>query len=491
MNANLRWILLVGLLPMVLLPRATRAGEPNVQSKLAGSWVLIEGVKEFVGEQQPLPETDRGRVYLVIKPSGHFYQAVHFPNGALDDLVNPGDRMHIVDGSHLEVAGSTYSPEASELVLALHDGPNGQDYRVLVEAKLLPDGNVSYRTVSPSYGGADLVVSATLRRIEREPPWQPDGLIREWRLHGSNSLSVDLSADGRYVIAAGLTDKVVHVWDVETGSEIQRFVGHVNYVCAVAISADGRLAASGSRTKGSQRGSEDSIRVWDVETGAELHRIDAFSSVTSLRFLPDGTSLVASGNPSHSVAEATAGVWDVETGERQTCFANPYGVQHAATSPDGRSTLCSGFVFGKGNPIRLFETATGKELLRFGADLRGLYSVTFSPDGRRVLTTSGETFVREWDVHSGDLLRRVEVDWMWASCAIYLPDGNRIITANESDNSLRIWDIRSGEELKQFVGHRDHIHDLKVSLDGLTAVSCGADSTVRVWRVPQAISERR
>ena len=249
MKAYLRRVPMIGVLPMLLLPATTRAGETNVQSKLAGSWALIEGVKEFVGEQHPLPETDQGRVYLVIKPDGSFYKAGGLLNAAFDYLRNKGDRLDIVGGRHLEVASSDYSPESSKIVFTCHEDGNEQEYRISFEAKLLPDGNVSYRTVSPSYGGADLVVSATLRRIERERPWQPDGLIREWRLHGSNSLSVDLSADGRYVIAAGLTDKVVRVWDVETGKEIRRLVGHVNDVCAVAISADGRLAASGSRTK--------------------------------------------------------------------------------------------------------------------------------------------------------------------------------------------------------------------------------------------------
>lgn len=65
------------------------------------------------------------------------------------------------------------------------------------------------------------------------------------------------SPDCRYV-AAGSLDKVVRLWDAETGVLLQRFDGHSDSVYSVSFSPDGKLLASGSLDK--------TLKLWDLSS---------------------------------------------------------------------------------------------------------------------------------------------------------------------------------------------------------------------------------
>src|SRR5262249_1608275 len=69
--------------------------------------------------------------------------------------------------------------------------------------------------------------------------------------------------DGKLLLTGG-EDSTVRLWDLETGKEVRRFEGHEGKVRAVAFSADGKQAVSGTIL------GDPTLRVWGVETGKEL-----------------------------------------------------------------------------------------------------------------------------------------------------------------------------------------------------------------------------
>ena len=71
-------------------------------------------------------------------------------------------------------------------------------------------------------------------------------------------------------------------------------------------------------------------------------------------------------------------------------------------------------------------------------------TVEFSPDGLTLLSGSDDQTIRIWDVSSGQLLRVLEGHSGWIFSATYSPDGRHIASAS-SDETIRIWEAATGK----------------------------------------------
>jgi WD40 repeat protein len=100
------------------------------------------------------------------------------------------------------------------------------------------------------------------------------------------------SPDGRRLLSAG-RDRLLRLWDAETGALVKKMEGHTGEVFAAAFHPDGKRIASGGRDR--------VVRIWDAETGEELVRLPGHTNyIFSLAFSPDGTAL-ASGSGDFTV----------------------------------------------------------------------------------------------------------------------------------------------------------------------------------------------
>ena len=105
----------------------------------------------------------------------------------------------------------------------------------------------------------------------------------------------------------------------------------------------------------------------------------------------------------------------------------------------------------KDKTARIWDAATGTQLAILSGHARSVKSAEFSPDGRRVLTTSADKTARIWDATTGKQLAVlyglfVYPNEVFVGAATFSPDGQRVVTVDE-DAAARVWDGMNGREL--------------------------------------------
>jgi RNA polymerase sigma factor (sigma-70 family) len=295
--------------------------------------------------------------------------------------------------------------------------------------------------------------------------------------HLQSAKAIAFSPDGK-TLATGSDDHSMHLWDAATGKEIRSFVGQKeSCVYAVAFSPGGKTLASG--------GLGGIVRLWEVATGKELRKLGGHGrGVSTVAFSGDGRSLVVGS------FDGPLRLWDVAKGEEIRQFESSR-VASVAFSSDGKLLAAAGT---KG--IDLWEISTGKRLQHLSSNTSEVHcrSVSFSPDGRFLASAEQEIdkgkvegakeydqTIRLWEVSTGKEVRQIQVFAGEVYSVAFSPDGKTFATGG-SDDALCLWEAATGKRLRAFqVSRKGHVYSLSFSPDGKTLAAGGGDGTVLLW----------
>ena len=103
--------------------------------------------------------------------------------------------------------------------------------------------------------------------------------------------------------------------------------------------------------------------------------------------------------------------------------------------------------------------------------------LTFSPDGKRLLSSDNTSTIRQWDVPGGKELNRFPGR---VSSLAYAPDGAHFAT-DYANNTVVIWDSATMTQTAVFSGHTGRVLRALYSPDGKYLLSTSADKTARIW----------
>src|SRR5947207_198587 len=84
-----------------------------------------------------------------------------------------------------------------------------------------------------------------------------------------------------------------------------------------------------------------------------------------------------------------------------------------------------------------------------------VWSVSFSSDGKQIISVGANTSVRAWDVQTGNEVFAAIGSGGWTTCAGFSPDGKRFVCS--SFNVLKICDVHTGQEILTLKGHTGSI----------------------------------
>jgi WD40 repeat protein len=311
--------------------------------------------------------------------------------------------------------------------------------------------------------------SAPLDR-PRAAAFSPDGkFVAVADVHYEDS---SIKRDGKVVGASRKVIPRLRLFDVQTGRVLVRTFDGMKGECqSLAFSPDGSVLAAAMSFF-------DDIPLWTASTGKSARRLQGHKEGTeAIAFLPDGKTLVSTGND--KLIRFTN--WKTQKVEA-TLELEGTG-QCLAVSKDGKrlaiGTGHPGFVGGK-HTLSVYELPgkTRKVFVRL-ARRGAITSLFFSTDGKRLFGFHDRGDMSVLNAADGKSEKTLSLrrDAMIHAVAV-APDGKTLVTGSRPN--VVQWSLQTGQKLREFPGHVWMVGAVAISADGKNLVTCGTKA-VKVW----------
>jgi WD40 repeat protein len=316
--------------------------------------------------------------------------------------------------------------------------------------------------------------------------------LRRFKGHKACAHGLAFTPDGMQLLS-GSCDTTLMLWDTHAGSLVTQFKGVLGQVFALDIAPQGRFAVSGGRTT---KANVHDLQVWDLQTFMEVGRLPGHTGVvTCLKFSPDG-KWIASGD-----TNGTIRLWEVPTRKPIRSLETGAGVHSVAFSPDGTRLLSGGGLSKAGRPgeylVRLWDVATGKEIMAASGHTHRITSVAFLADPRFAVSSSGrvyrsdkelpvDPFVRLWDLESGkEVGRFIGSKEGVASLTITLD--KKYVFCAAGDDRMHLCELKGGEEIHRYEGHLKKVLCVAITRNSHYVATGSEDGQLLLWDLPKSV----
>lgn len=286
---------------------------------------------------------------------------------------------------------------------------------------------------------------------------------------------IQFSPDGKFLCSVGKKGKrgIVQFWDSHAGRVVNQIEDKLHF-SHIAFSSDGKIAIFGNNN--------GYMLVWDMGKGRPLSRIgEEGFQLTSLVFLP-GKELVVCGGEDGSIR-----IWDIRKQKEVGRFLDG----------DKASILClgiSGQTFASGSfdgLVRLWDTATRKENFRSSGHQSRVTALSFSSVDNKIVSADMESNCLLWEFpynKKPSVLRTKKnqegrFSYLASITSIsFSKDGKSVLTVPHSGPIL-LWDLQSQKVLQRFIGKDDNAYRAaRFTPDGLNIIAFPSSrGNPRIW----------
>ena len=276
-------------------------------------------------------------------------------------------------------------------------------------------------------------------------------------------------------ITVGLS--LIYAIQYYAGGPIQLPV--VSQVHDLALSPSNSLVAAGVN--------DGTVRLWDVQSDWATRILSGHRGpVVSIDFAPAGSALISAGH------DGEVRLWNVASGQvDQVLEVGGKALNDAALAADG-SVLAT---VGEDGIVRVFDAVSGQMIQSIGPNENTKLGVALSSDGTLVAAGDGAD-IQVWDAHTGQAVQRLAGYWedettqeQWlghteeVTALAFSPD-DQLLASGSKDKTIAFWELESGQVRWTGEGHFAVITDLVFNQEGNAVLSSSADYKARNWRVP-------
>ena len=299
--------------------------------------------------------------------------------------------------------------------------------------------------------------------------------ILDLRGHSKTVIRPFFSPDGKKIDTSSF-DSTCKIWDAITGKMLFSFkTPYSNSYPTIRLSPDGKIAATYSF---------DSIaKVWNTENGQLIAEINNRKNILNIFFSPDGKK-IHTDSPSPGITDK---IWDAASGKLLFELKEPNSQFQTITfSPDGKKLI---FISeGRATRIatgKMLDAETGEiiaELKPQGSSFR--YTVLFSTDGKQFFIPMNEGCVTIWDAETGDYIKELKglngPLYLYAQHS-FSPDRKKLVMGS-GEGIVKVWDIETGNTLLTINEQTLNYSSASFSPDGKKIITVsGHEKTAKVW----------
>ncbi|KAG8712935.1 hypothetical protein FRC09_019302 [Ceratobasidium sp. 395] len=330
---------------------------------------------------------------------------------------------------HLYLSALAFAPVNSEISRRMRPHfPNlptippggGEQWSACLQTILISD---SANTLKLTPNGSHIISGHKDGTVQ---VWDVDtgaAIVEPLQGHSAEVLAITTSSDTQ-LIASGSADMTVRVWDIETGSQMLMLKGHQYGVCAVAFSSNDRLIASGS--------SEGEVKVWGLQDNGTLV-LDVCVGEGYLEHVQFWhQSLYVFSGP-----RLIIDVWNGDISPDATLETIPSPKEWWEPFATGLYKDHCLIACSTGSAIGVWDCAARVEVCK----MHGTYFVTsgaFSSDGRYLVSSSIDNTIQVWDVRTGELVGDDLYHHSPIRAVVFSPRHHRIISVS-NDRIIRVW----------------------------------------------------
>ncbi len=342
----------------------------------------------------------------------------------------------------------------------------------------------------------ETVVEVALESLLRQ--WDDlDGWLREQRADLKTADDIE-RANAAWITSDHSTDWLLtgtRLTDAETlintTGFAERLAHAANYLAASRLAENDRIAADEERRNAELRHAQERQHT------AEAHSADLRKRARILRAVLAGTAIIAV-LAVIGGAIAVVGFVQANHAKHQADARTRDAVALKLTS-QGQAMLAG---LTAGGDVRAIQQILAAPLISPATEISALLAAVVarqgtikiipapqtplravSPDGRRIVTSDDDDkTLRVWDADTGRLIGAPLTGHAGDVITVaFSPNARRIASGNR-DNTVRVWDADTARPIgAPLRGHTDEIDNVAISADGRRIVSGSKDTTVRVW----------